>query len=267
MIYPISKFEAGTIYHEVRAAGLDDENWKQMGCGLAFGMGSQLRHPAFTMQPPEESEQTSPIDVSNELLAEAQMSLFREATRLSLLNSYAAAELLANSVYTQTMVANLISKSVPKEFAEQWVEEKRKKNRTDAKFLFHQGLVEACGRSYENDKRDSYYKLLGIQELRHKVAHTGYRPTTAEAKDAHKIFVDAVQWLCAVAGMPVKPLFPAPADTYPGITDELRDKLAINPLEQELLIHLLSATQESDPPKPPRADQQRAGAKEDNPGE
>jgi hypothetical protein len=78
--------------------------------------------------------------------------------------------------------------------------------------------------------------------MRHRVAHTGYRPTIVEAKDAYKICVDVVQWLCAVAGAPVKPLLPAPEDTYPGITEELRDKLPINPLEQELLIHLLSVT-------------------------
>jgi hypothetical protein len=125
MIYPISKFEAGTIYHEVRAAPSNEEKWRQIGCGFAFGMGSRLRQPAFMMKPPGEAENASLVDVPNELLAEAQRSLFREATRLALLNSYSAAELLANSVYTTTMVAHLISDQVPRAYAEQMTEEKR----------------------------------------------------------------------------------------------------------------------------------------------
>ena len=55
----------------------------------------------------------------------------------------------------------------------------------------------------EEDK-SKYDYLLKLQELRHKVAHTGYRPTVEEARDAQRICSEAVQWFAGVAGLPVK---------------------------------------------------------------
>ena len=52
-----------------------------------------------TAVPPE-------ADLANELLAEAQLSLFRRLPRLAVLNSFTAVETLANSVFKQVRTAS-----------------------------------------------------------------------------------------------------------------------------------------------------------------
>jgi hypothetical protein len=77
--------------------------------------------------------------------------------------------------------------------------------------------------------------------MRHRVAHTGYKPTLDEAREAHKVCCEAVRWFAGVGGMPVKPMLPEATMTFPGISNAVKDAYASNPLELEFIRHLLNA--------------------------
>ena len=208
LLYPISHFDAGTVYHEVHAFSEVRKRWDPVGTAFALSTGRHLNRPLFYIDVPPQTEGSGPIDVANELLAEALVSTFRGSTRLAVLNAYAAAEQLANVVFTERRTADLLSHNVPSDYAAKLVDTERKPKRTDAQFLFHQGLKSACGRSLLDERKNLFTEIVRVQDVRHKVAHTGYRPSVDEAKEAHATCCDAVIWLADVGGYPAKPLVP-----------------------------------------------------------
>jgi hypothetical protein len=69
-----------------------------------------------------------------------------------------------------------------------------------------------------------------LQKMRHRVAHTGYKPTMDEAREAHKLCCEAVRWFAGVGGMPVKPMLPDAKVTFPGISSAVKDAHTRNAL-------------------------------------
>jgi hypothetical protein len=171
-------------------------------------VGRQLQQPLFFIDVPESLGSATPVDTANELLAEALMASFRGMPRLTVINSYTALESFANAVFAQLKTAVLIGQNVPKEYAEQVVEDHRSKHRNDASFLFHSGIKLASGKSLREENQQLYDEVMKIQQLRHRVAHTGYKPALSEARNAHKMCCEAVQWFSGLAGFPVKRLRP-----------------------------------------------------------
>jgi hypothetical protein len=239
LVYPISMFDCGTVYHELFGYCESHQRWEFISSSISISMGRQLQHPAFFIDVPEQTETTSPLDATNELLAESLMSLHRGMTRLAVLNAYTAVESFANVVFTRTKVALLMSKNVPEDYATEIVEDERKRHRTEGNFLYHRGIKTASGRSLMEEDKKQYDYLLKLQELRHKVAHTGYKPTIEEARDAQGICSEAVQWFAGVAGLPVKPLMPKPEDTVPGMSTAVKDTFAQNPSELAYIQQIL----------------------------
>ena len=76
------------------------------------------------------------------------------------------------------------------------------------KFFYHKGIKAATGRSLLDENKSQYDELAKTQQLRHRVAHTGVKPSIEEARDAHKLCCVIVQWFAALGNMPVKPLVP-----------------------------------------------------------
>jgi hypothetical protein len=256
LVYPVSLFDVGTVYHDVTAHCSNDNQRHLVASALAISVGRQLQNPAFTMDLPESLEGSSPLDPANELLAESLMSLYRGMPRLTVLNAYTAVEALANVVFTATKVAMLLSHNVPKEVAEKLVEEERERHRTEPQFLFHRGIKDASGRSLMEEDKEQYDALLQLQKMRHRVAHTGYKPTLDEAREAHKVCCEAVRWFASVGGMPVKPMLPSAEVTFPGISNAAKDAHASNPLELAFIRHLLNTA--VSPDSIPKAEQPAA---------
>jgi hypothetical protein len=246
LVYPISMFDVGTVYHEIDAFCSNHKQWHVFLSAVAVSLGRHLQHPTFVMDVPLSVESNSPMDAANELRAEALMSLFRGMPRLTVLNAYTAVGSLANAVFSRTKVAKLVSNNMPQEMAEETVEDERKRHRTEGGFLYHRGIKSASGRSLLVENKQQYDALLRLQELRHKVAHTGYRPTTEEAREAHKVWREGAQWLAQVAGFPTKPLLPDASASYPGLSAAFKDAQARNASEIEMVRHLLGAAQVPD---------------------
>jgi len=246
LVYPISMFDVGTVYHEVVAFCANHKQWHLLSSAVAVSLGRHLQRPTFVIEVPASVESDSPMDAANELLAEALMSLFRGMPRLTVLNAYTAVESLANIVFSRTKVAKLVSNNMPKEMAEETVEDERKRHRTEGNFLYHRGIKSASDRSLLEENKHQYDALLRLQDLRHKVAHTGYKPTTDEAREAHKVCCEAAQWLAGVAGFSTKPLLPDASASYPGFSTAFKDAQARSASEIELVRHLLGAVQVPD---------------------
>jgi hypothetical protein len=216
-IYPVTPFDAPNVYHEVQAYCKVHSRWEPYASAIHCSLGAQRQTPAFVAEPPTTTDSNSAIDIADELLAEAQMSLVRGMPRLAVLNSYTAVESLANAIFSTAKAAKLVALNVPAEMAEQLVEEERERHKTEPQFLYHRGIKSASGSSISEDNKQLYDALLQAQRMRHRVAHTGYKPTLAEARDLHKLCCEGAQWFAQVAGFPVKPLMPTPEDTVPGI--------------------------------------------------
>lgn len=246
LVYPISLFDVGTVYHEVLAFCSSHNHWSSFSSAVAISLGRQLQRPMFVMDVPATIEGDSPLDTANELLAEALMSLVRGRPRLAVLNAYTAVESLANAVFTLTKVAKLLASNVPLEMARELVEDQREKHRTDPQFLYGRGIKDASGRSIMEENKQQYDALLQLQKMRHRVAHTGYKPTLDEAQEAHKLCCEAVQWFAAVSNLAVKPLLPDASASYPGFSAAFKDVQARNPSELELVRYLLGAAQSPD---------------------
>jgi len=243
LVYPISMFDVGTVYHEVVAFCTNHQKWHLVSSAVAVSLGRHLQRPTFVMEVPASVESSSPMDAANELLAEALMSLFRGMPRLTVLNAYTAVESLANVVFSRTKVAKLVANNMPQEMAEETVEDERKRHRTEGNFLYHRGVKSASGRSLLEENKQQYDALLQLQDMRHKVAHTGYKPTLDEARDAHKVCCEAAQWLAGVAGLPTKQLLPDASTSYPGFSTAFKDAQARSASEIELVRHLLGQVQ------------------------
>ncbi len=217
LIYPVGLFDVGTVYQEVRAYCETHKQWHLHSCGFQFSMGRRLQQPTFFIEPPTALQSASPLDTANELLAEALMSLYRGTPRLTVVNSYGAVESFANVVYAKARIAKYVADGVPQKYAEEFTEQERYRHRTEGAFLYHRGLKEACGRSLMEEKKQQYDALLSLQQIRHNVAHTGYKPTFDEAQKGHRLCCEVLQWLARVGGYPVKPLLPDPTDSSSGI--------------------------------------------------
>jgi hypothetical protein len=241
LVYPVSMFDCGTVYHELFGYCESHQRWEFIGSSMAISMGRQLQNPAFFIEVPDQIETNSPLDATNELLAESLMSLHRGMTRLAVLNAYTAVESFANVVFARTKLALLMSKNVPEDYATEIVEDERKRHRTEGKFLYHRGIKSASGRSLMEEDKTKYDYLLKLQQLRHKVAHTGYKPTVDEAREAQRVCSEAVQWLASVAGLPVKPLLPKPEDTAPRMSTAMKDAFAQSPSELAYIHQLLGS--------------------------
>lgn len=241
LVYPVSLFDVGTVYHEVTGFCSNHGARHALASAVAISMGRQLQNPAFVMDLPTSIEGSSPLDAANELLAESQMSMYRGMPRLAVLNAYTAVESLANVVFVSRKVAMLLGHNVPKEVADQLVEEERERHRTEPQFLFNRGIKDASGRSLMEDDKNLYDALLQLQKLRHRVAHTGHKPTADEARDAHRVCCEAVRWFSLVGELPIKEMLPDEAMAFPGISNAVKDAFASNPLELELIRHLLNA--------------------------
>lgn len=239
LVYPISLFDVGTVYHSVQRFCKHQNTWRTWATAPAISLARRLQHPLFFLDA-EESESDRPAshpltDPANELLAEAQLSLSRGLPRLAVLNSYGAVEALANAVFKKVKIEFLLSNNVPQEIADKLVEEERQRHKTEPSFLFHRGLKDSCNRSLHEEQQDKYEALLELQRLRHQVAHTGHKPTTDAARDGHKLACECVQWLADVGGLPVKPLLPPQQAQVHGFSTAAADVNAINAGEFEFL--------------------------------
>lgn len=216
LVYPVSLFDIGSVYCEVRGYCVGHQAWHFLESGVQSSVGRGLHQPVFFMTPPSSVEAETPLDTANELLAEALMASYRGMPRLTVINSYTALESFANVCYSQLKSAQLVAKGVDKEYAAEVVESHRVKHRNDASFLYHSGIKSASNRSFREERQSAYDEVMKLQQLRHRVAHTGCKPTLDEARDAHKLCCEVVQWFSEVAGFPVKPLRPAPEDSGQG---------------------------------------------------
>lgn len=243
LIYPLSLFDVGTIYQSVDRYCDHHERWEPFASSPSISVSRRLQYPLFFLQsdPAEASAMDAVMGASNELLAEAQMSSFRGMTRLAVLNSYGAVEMLANAVFTKTQTERLLASGVPAETAERLVEEDRQRHRTDPNFLYHRGPLESCGRSLQVEDKAKYDQLLELQKLRHQVAHAGFRPSVDQGRDAHRLCCECAQWLAGVAGLPVKPLWPPQEACVPGFSVATGDAFAMPKGELDFLRFHLGA--------------------------
>ena len=252
LVYPISFFDIGTVYHSVRRFCKHQNNWQIWATMPAISLARRLQHPLFFLdveEPGEEMPASDPLmEAMNELLAEAQMSLFRGLHRLTVLNSYGAVEALANAIFAKMKVKMLLSNNVPPEVAEKVVEDERQRHKTEPSFLFHRGLKDCCGRSLLEEDKTRYDSLLQLQGIRHQVAHAGYKPSDDEARNGHKLACECVQWLAGVAALPVKPLFPTQRAQISGFSATANDVNAINAGDLEFLRYAFGLTRPSDTP-------------------
>jgi hypothetical protein len=216
LLYPVSLFDVGAAYCEVHGFCTKHNKWHLVNSGSQTSIGRQLQQPTFFMQVPDSIESTTALDVINELLAEALMASYRGMPRLTVINSYTALESYANLLFSQLQVANLVANNVPREYAEQTVQDHRLRHRNDASFLFHSGIKTASGHSLLEEDNTRYDSVMKIQQLRHRVAHTGHKPSLSEAREAHLDCCEAVRWFSTIAGLAAKPLRPSPGDSVNG---------------------------------------------------
>jgi hypothetical protein len=243
LVYPISTFDLGTIHHDVHRFCDHHNHWTPFASNVAIGAARNLQQPLFFLTDVDPDVQDSPFQVTDELLAEAQMSLFRGMPRLTVLNSYGAVELLANIVFTDQHTQKLLKEQVPEKYASELSELKRRgNNRTDPRFLFHKGIKDACGRSLLEENKANYDQLLKLQALRHDVAHLGKKPSEDEARAAHKLCCEVAQWLSEVAGRPAKPLLPEEQDSIKGMNVGSGDSFSINSQQMDFIRRVLGVT-------------------------
>jgi hypothetical protein len=199
-IYPISQYDVGLVYHQVEHFCLTKSRWDHSSTGVSINLAHLLHHPSSLISFPQDSVAGNPADLSNELLAEAQVSQFRGLCRSAVLNSYQAVEALANVVFKTKQTAKLTAEGSVTEEAEVRAEQIRKKNRTEIKFLVHVGLLEACGRSLCQEDKARYDALCILKKMRNEIAHVGKKVSSSEAKEAHQLCCEVVRWLCGVGG-------------------------------------------------------------------
>jgi hypothetical protein len=209
VVYPLSLYDVGMVYHSVDHFCPTKSDWVILASSFCASIGRQLRLPFFEADlkkvayPPD-------LDLANELLAEAHVSLFRSIPRLAVLNSFTAVETLANSVFGRLRSAQLVKYGVPEKDAEEIADGERRANRTDERYLLNTGLQKMVGRSLAIENKALYDEILKLEkQIRHTVAHKGIRPTMDEARNCHRVCCEVVRWLSEVAGYPNKPLVPA----------------------------------------------------------
>ncbi len=232
-VYPVTIFDVGVIHHGVDHFCPEPNRWLLQGSGVAMSVARQLKVPLFTVDPEETTQLDPAVDLANGLLAEAQMALFRRLLRLTVLNSCAAVEGLANHVYKQKRLAQLAGDGMNQSEAEELAETDRRQHRTDEKFLLHKGMKDACEHSLFEEKKDLYDEFLRWEEIRHQTAHAGLTPTKEDAESCFKICCDVVSWLCHLAGYSAKPI--QPTRVIPGFAASTDNQHTCSPAELETL--------------------------------
>lgn len=242
-VYPISRFDVGVVYHGVDHLCPNTGRYDLVASALTINLARQLNQPlCYVDSPTPSTEPPSPVDLSNELLAEGQFALARSLPRSAVINSYQAVETLANVVFKNLKKAQLLSAGSLEPDAESTAEQERKQHRTEASFLLHRGLDDASGRSLFREDQRKYDRILKLQGVRHQVAHRGYKPSPTEAENAHLLCCEVVQWLCGVAGFPVRPLLPDDQDLLPGLQTiandiNIRSAVTLEFLRRALNLH------------------------------
>jgi hypothetical protein len=214
-MYPVSIFDVAVVHHKVDHFCQTTQNWVLVGGGVAVSLPRQLRAPLFLADLQNVAQMPPELDLANELLAEAQLAIFRRVPRLAVLNSFTAIETLANSIYRSQRVSQLVGWGVPSDDAEAIAENERKGHRTDEKFLFGSGMKSATGRSLVEENKKLFDDLIGLEEkIRHQVSHRGLRPTIDEARAIVVACCEGVRWLCDVGGLPKKEMVAPPHKSF-----------------------------------------------------
>jgi hypothetical protein len=234
-VYPISLFDVGTIHHSVEHFCPKTNRWEFLASGIAMNAARQLSAPLFVADFEPGKTVHPALDLAYELLAEAQLSLFRRLRRLTVLNSCAAVETMANYVFKARRTAQVSAAGMALALAETTAEEERKKHRTDHRFLLHQGLKGACGRSLCDDYQKDYIRFCDVKEDRHMVAHAGKTVSEEFAKECFELCCRIVKWLGEVNGWDVKPIIPETKNCVPSLKMESRDAHALIPAETEAI--------------------------------
>lgn len=235
-VYPVSLFDVGVVHHAVFTLNPDEKQNSLVACGVAFSTAKQLRAPLFVTDLQNTPQEPDELSLSHELLAEAQVAIFRRQLRLAVLNSFSALETLANAVFFQMRRSQLINWGVPENEADKIAEAERKSHRTDEKYLLGDGMKQATGRSLFEDNKAVYNDVIRLEkDVRHEVAHKGRRPDRAEGKACFRACCEGVRWLCQVAGFPVKDMLPPPENSSPGFSTSSTEPYVCGEGEMEML--------------------------------
>jgi hypothetical protein len=230
------------VYHGITHFCPSTDRWDHFKSSISINLARQLHQPLSLIDFSDASHDESPVDLSNELLAESQVSRFRGLHRAAVLNAYQAVESLANVVFASKKMEQLIASGMAEEDAKREAEKTRKEHRVVITFLLHRSLAQACDRSLENEKVDMYQRLCKLKKFRNDVAHAGVKPSSSESEDAHRLCCETVQWLCDVGGYPVRRLLPEEKDTSPGLSSLPADINAIPGASKAFLQWVLGNT-------------------------
>jgi hypothetical protein len=200
-----------------------------------MNLARQLSAPLFVVDLDAKQLAHPVLDLAYELLAEAQLSLFRRLRRLTVLNSCVAVETVANHVFKSRRTAQATADGKTLQEAELLAEQERKDHRTDHNFLLHKGLKAACGRSLHEEHQQDYIRFGAIKQDRHMVAHAGEMVSEELAKECFDLCCRLVRWLASVNGWSVKPLVPEMKQCISGFSTGSRDAHALSAPEIEAI--------------------------------
>jgi len=264
LIYPISLFDVGMVHHGIECFCLDCKRWHIYASGMTISLARLMHQPLFCLSDDDYEADLPAVDTSNELLAEALMSLYRGMHRLTVLNSYSAVESLANSIFRLKMKQQLVKCGSSVEEAEVLAEQKRKAIRTKIRCLTHKNLKEVCDRSLFCENKELYDKLILFNELRNAVAHRGAVPSFEEAETGHKLCCEVVQWLCGIGELNVKRMLPPKNQAVPGFATMSKDNFASPAFVIEFLRKLLGSVSIEDQKDKKSGELERKSAKSKN---
>jgi hypothetical protein len=207
-VFPLSQFDVGLVYHSVAHFCQTPGRWIPIATGLLINVARQLHKPLCRLELDGVVTSHPSLELSHELLAEAQVAFFRGLLRTTVLNSYQAVESFANHIFKEKKTAALIAEGKSATAAEDEAEQLRKQKRLDIKFLTNHGLKAASGDSLLQHNQKIHEALCELKELRNQVAHAGRKPVQNEAEDGYALCCDVMRWLSGVGGYPVRALLP-----------------------------------------------------------
>lgn len=208
LVFPICRYDVGTEYPSVYRIVVATREATVCATTFSSSIARGIGEPAFYMEPPSIDGGAEAIVIASyDLLAEATFAIHRGIFRTAVMNSYNAAELLANKVY-QKLTQQKCDANPEGPLLSRMLERDRKHNRTQAKFLLHEGIKNVSGRSLHDDERSLYERALAVQQMRHAATHEGTVPTEESAREAYEVCCKVCRWLCSIAGIPQKPLEP-----------------------------------------------------------
>jgi len=226
LVYPISLFDVGMVYHGVDHLCGETGQWAPYAAGMTMSLARLMSQPLFLLDGALAETTFPALDTANELLAEAQVSLYRGMPRLTILNAYAAVESLSNAVFKLRRRQKLLAAGLDEDKAEGAAERDRSRIRTRLSDLVHTALREACGRSLCVEEKRTYDDLLAFARLRNQVAHAGMLPSYEEARTGHQLCCETVRWLSNVVGEQAKDMVPKRENAIPGFGAASRDNFA-----------------------------------------